>query len=79
VETFVVRLFVASDLPGFQGTVQRPGSPVITFHDAEELIHRLRQGLPSQAAREGVGETAGEAALEDSSGLVDDGRPGDRS
>lgn len=40
-ETFLVRLFVAADLEGFEGTVQRPGHAAVGFHDEAELIRRL--------------------------------------
>lgn len=42
-ETFVVRLFLADDLRGFQGTVERPGARAIPFHDDVELIRRLTE------------------------------------
>jgi hypothetical protein len=53
-QTFVVRLFLADDLPGFRGTVERPGSTAIPFHDEVELIRRLME-IVGSLALEGTG------------------------
>lgn len=52
-ETFVVRVFVADDMDAFVGTVERPGEPSRTFHDAKELIGFLHEALAAGATLEG--------------------------
>ena len=39
--TFVVRVFVADDLDGFEGTLERPGTDALVFHDAADLVRQL--------------------------------------
>jgi hypothetical protein len=46
--TLVVRLFVADDLDGFEGTIQRPGDEAIVFHDAADLIRQLTAMLQAR-------------------------------
>lgn len=56
-ETFVVRVFVAEDLAGFEGTLQRPGAELHTFHDAADLIRQLTEIV---GQREGELSTEGD-------------------
>jgi hypothetical protein len=49
-ETFVVRVFVAEDVGGFTGTVQRPGEPPATFHSADELVRFLHEMIEAEWA-----------------------------
>jgi hypothetical protein len=51
VETFIVRVFIAGDVPGPTGVVERPGSPErLVFHDLEQLAARLASLI--EAARD---------------------------